>query len=56
MQVRNITPLTLYVPVIGRNVEPDELVTVPESALGQVWPEETWEVIGSPEPPPAEEE
>ncbi len=53
MKVKNITDGPRDVPLLGRAVEPGEIVEVPEFQPGHseenplpiVWPEATWEVV-----------
>ncbi len=46
-QIRNKTSVTLWVPEIGKTVEPSELVTVPDERLEafttqtEIWADET---------------
>lgn len=39
------------VPVLGRTVDPDELVDVPDDVFAsRVWPEAQWAVVGEKKP------
>jgi hypothetical protein len=56
MKVRNITGDPVFVPVLGRVVELDEVVEVPAHAKDLVWPEANWEVISTARKPVKESE
>jgi hypothetical protein len=50
--VRNIGPERISVPLLGRDIDPDEVVEVPDEYLEDyAWPEETWKVEGSADDP-----
>jgi hypothetical protein len=49
VQIRNISRESLHVPLLGRVVEPDELVEIDDVLLaGHVWPPTTWRVETEP--------
>lgn len=48
-KLRNITAETLHVPLVGREVAPDELVEVSDAVWAQhAWPETVWEEVEVP--------
>jgi hypothetical protein len=54
--VRNISPDRRRVPLLGRDVDSDEVVEVPdELAWGYAWPAEDW-AVEAPDPPVASED
>lgn len=48
MKVRNITGDPVFVPVLGRVVDVDEVVEVPAHAKDLVWPSANWAEVSSP--------
>jgi hypothetical protein len=45
-KLRNISPDTLIVPLLGRSVDPDEVVEVADALLEQyAWPDTLWAVV-----------
>ncbi len=49
-RVRNASHEALNVPVLGREVQPDEVVDLPDELNGEPigWPEHIWEPVKAP--------
>lgn len=51
-QLRFIYPEARNVPLLGRLVQPDEMVEVDDDVyLQHLWPEDGWSVVGAPQVP-----
>jgi hypothetical protein len=47
-KLRNISPDTLQVPLLGATVEPDQVVDVPDQLFKDyAWPDSLWSVVSA---------
>lgn len=45
-KLRNVSADVLNVPLLGRDVDPDQVVDVPDDLLeAYAWPESVWQVV-----------
>jgi hypothetical protein len=50
-KLRNVSPDTLSVPLLGVTVEPDQVLEVPDGVYEQyAWPESLWAVVAAAKP------